>query len=205
MTHFDVSMAIHKDMQVYKNKSEKKPDVSYSVTHAPHFTSETTVTMNLHSGTHVDFPLHMIENGLNSTHFDPMTFCRPVKVFDLSHVFDCIKKEDVIDLDIQAFDMIFFKTKNSFSESFDFEFVYVTSEAAKYLASKEIFALGIDGLGVERNDPMHNTHHTLMHKNIWIIEGLRLKDVIQKTYQCIALPTFILKSDALPLRVILHD
>jgi arylformamidase len=205
MTYYDVSMAIHKDMQVYKNKPEKKPMFSYAITHQPHFVSETSITLNLHSGTHVDFPRHMIENGMLSTAFDPMTFYRDVKVFDLTHISDFITKEELIKLDIKASDMVFFKTKNSLVETFDFEFIYLSSDGAAYLADIGIFALGIDGLGIERNDPMHQTHHILMNQNIWIIEGLRLKEVKQKMYHCIALPTFILDSDALPLRVILHD
>jgi arylformamidase len=83
--------------------------------------------------------------------------------------------------------------------------VYLGLGAANYLANKGVFAIGIDALGIERNDPMHQTHHILMSQNIWIIEGLRLKDVSQKTYHCIALPIYIVESDALPLRVILHD
>ena len=205
MKYIDVTMAIHENMQVYKNKIEKKPIVSYVTQSDPHFTSETVIKFNLHSGTHMDFPRHMIEDGLNSTHFDPMTFCRPVKVFDLSHLKDAIRDKDLVSLDIQKGDMIFLKTKNSFSEIFEFDFIYLDLSGATYLASKEIFAVGIDALGIERLDPMHQTHHMLMTKNIWIIEGLRLKDTVEKVYQCLALPLHVLDADALPLRVILHD
>lgn len=205
MMYYDVSMPIHKDMQVYKNKPEKRPLLSYTINKTPHFVSETSISMNLHTGTHLDFPRHMIEGGLQSTHFDPMTFHRSVKVFDLTHINDEIKKEDLISFDIQSQDMIFLKTKNSLQETFNFDFVYLGLGAANYLANKGVFAIGIDALGIERNDPMHQTHHILMSQNIWIIEGLRLKDVSQKTYHCIALPIYILESDALPLRVILHD
>jgi arylformamidase len=205
MRYYDVSMSIHKDMQVYKNKTEKKPIITYSVNENPHFVSETSISMNLHTGTHLDFPRHMLKDGLQSTNFDPMTFHRLVKVFDLTHVQSVIEKEDLIALDIQVSDMIFLKTRNSLIDTFDFEFVYVSSAAASYLSQIGIFALGIDALGIERNNPMHQTHQILMNQNIWIIEGLRLKEVSQKIYHCIALPINIVESDALPLRVILHD
>jgi arylformamidase len=205
MKYYDVSMPIHENMQVYKNKLEKKPSISYIQQTEPHFTSETVLTMNLHSGTHLDFPLHMIEHGLDSSNFNPVIFCRPVKVFDLTHIQDVISKEDIEQLDIQQNDIVFFKTRNSWIETFDFDFVYLDQSGASYLASKHILAVGMDGLGIERLDPMHQTHHILMKQNIWIIEGLRLKEVQEKTYQCIALPIPVLASDALPLRVILHD
>lgn len=205
MRYFDVSMAIHEEMQVYKNKAEKKPILTHITQLEPHFTSETVLNFNLHSGTHMDFPRHMIEDGFVSSDFNPMSFCRPVKVFDLTHIQDAIKEKDLALLDIQQHDMIFFKTKNSLSETFDFEFVYLDLSGAAYLASKNIYAVGIDALGIERLDPMHQTHQILMSKNIWIIEGLRLKDVTEKQYQCLALPLYVLGADALPLRVILHD
>jgi arylformamidase len=75
---------------------------------------------------------------------------------------------------------------------------------AKKLSEIELLAVGIDGLGIERNDPMHQTHLTLMNNNIFIIEGLRLKEVPAGRYAFTALPIYILESDALPLRVLIH-
>ena len=78
-------------------------------------------------------------------------------------------------------------------------------ELAKKLAESQLLAVGIDALGIERNDVMHQTHLTLMNQGIYIIEGLRLKDVPQGKYRFTALPIYILESDALPLRVLIHD
>ena len=44
-----------------------------------------------------------------------------------------------------------------------------------------------------------------MHANVTIIEGLRLKEIEQKTYQMYALPIKIQHVDALPLSVILIE
>jgi len=68
-----------------------------------------------------------------------------------------------------------------------------------------LLAVGIDALGIERNDSMHQTHLTLMNHDIYIIEGLRLKDVPPGNYKFTALPIYILESDALPLRVLIHN
>lgn len=203
---YDVTMPITQDVQVYKNKPHKKPRFEYLTTNEPHFVSETQLTLNMHTGTHMDFPRHMLSNGKVSTGFDPNTFLnKRVQVFDMTHVSDGIRRHHLESLDINQGDMIFFKTKNSFSNDFLFDFTYVDASAAQYLAHKKILAVGIDGLGIERNDPDHNTHKTLMSHDIWIIEGLRLKEIIPKRYTCIALPMPIEGSDALPLRVILYD
>jgi len=205
MTYYDVSMEIHPAMMVYKNKDEKRPTISYAQSHHPHFVSETTLQMNLHTGTHMDFPLHMLQDGNTSDDFLAYSLCRQVRVIDLSYVKEFITKKDLIQHAIQADEMIFFKTANSLDETFNPHFIALGLDAAQYLKECKIFAVGIDALGIERGDTMHQTHITLMNASIYIIEGLRLKDVNEGIYTCIALPLNIKGSDALPLRVILHD
>jgi arylformamidase len=205
MTFYDVSMEIHPEMMVYKNKDEKRPKITHSQSLQPHFVSETSLQMNLHTGTHMDFPLHMMENGKTSDDFLAHSLCRNVRVIDLSYVKDFITKNDLVNHAIQQHEMIFFKTQNSLDTTFNPHFIALGLDAAQYLKEQKIFAVGIDALGIERGDAMHQTHITLMNASIYIIEGLRLKDVKEGMYTCIALPLNIKGSDALPLRVILHD
>jgi arylformamidase len=63
---YDISMSIHPTMQVYKNYEHKKPRFTIHNDFKTHGTYETDLAMNLHTGTHIDFPLHMIEHGANS-------------------------------------------------------------------------------------------------------------------------------------------
>lgn len=202
---YDVTMAIHPNMQVYKNKEEKKPKISYQLQETPHAISETNVFLPMHTGTHMDFPRHMKASGETSSHFDARTFLNQPVV-----VLECLDADDMLDLkhikgvSFQKGDTVFFKTKNSFSETFNSNFVYVSLALAKKLSELKLLAVGIDALGIERNDPMHQTHLTLMNNNIFIIEGLRLKDVPAGRYFFTALPIYILESDALPLRVLVH-
>ena len=203
---YDVTMPIHQDMQVYKNKEEKKPKISYQLQTSPHAISETNVFLPMHTGTHIDFPRHMDANGQTSTGFDATTFLNKNVI-----VLECLDTEDRLELkhiegvSFQKGDAVFFKTRNSFENAFNPEFIYVSFELAKKLAESQLLAVGIDALGIERNDVMHQTHLTLMNHGIYIIEGLRLKDVPQGKYTFTALPIYILESDALPLRVLIHD
>jgi arylformamidase len=205
MKIYDISMTISKDIQVYKNKEEKKPVFENASNFETGTSYETILKFNLHTGTHMDFPLHMIKNGDTSDTLDLSKLITPVKVFDLTHVNDAIKDTDLISLDIKENDFILLKTKNSYEEYFNFQFVYIHESASKYLADKKIKGVGIDALGVERDQIGHPTHKHLMHANIIIIEGLRLKDVSPKTYQMFALPIKIKEVDALPLSVILIE
>jgi arylformamidase len=202
----DISMLITPSMMVYKNKEEKKPMFSVANTLNKNGSYETTLTMNLHTGTHLDFPLHMIEKGSNSTNFNLHLINRQVKVLDLTSVKEVITQQDLVNKNIEQGDFLLLKTTNSQSELFDFNFVYLSESAAAYLVKKGIAGVGIDALGIERLQPDHQTHHLLMHASILIIEGLRLKDTLEKTYTMIALPLSIPGMDALPLRaVLIHE
>lgn len=199
---YDVSMAITPTMTVYKDKAEKVPQFSTLSTHDNSVAHETVLSMSLHTGTHMDYPLHMIKDGGVSDESISDGLLGKVKVFDLTHV-ERIEETDLTALDIQAGDVVFFKTKNSFEEAFNFQFVDVTASAAKFLKSKNIKGVGLDALGIERDQAGHPTHKTLLGSDIFIIEGLRLKDVPEGTYELIALPLKIIGVEALPLRVIL--
>lgn len=203
MTIYDVSMTISEDMQVYKNKPEKKPVIGVASDFKTGSSHETSLSMNLHTGTHMDFPLHMIENGKTSDTLDLSKLIRQVKVFDLIHVGNEIDQDDLIGLPIHKDDFVLFKTKNSLTEQFEFDFTFVNERASHYLSEIGIQGVGVDGLGIERDQPGHPTHKTLMSKDIIIIEGLRLKDIKEGSYQMYALPIKVVHADAVPLSVIL--
>jgi arylformamidase len=203
-TYYDVSMSVTPDIQVWKNYEAKKPkfkvvaDFNNSVVH------ETEVTLNLHTGTHMDFPLHMLKDGKTSDTLDLSKLIRTVKVFDLSHVTDAINDSDLVHLNIRRDDFVLFKTKNSFEEDFNFNFIFVNEWASKFLVEKGVAGVGVDGLGIERDQIGHPTHKQLMRSDILIIEGLRLKEVPEGSYQMYALPIKMKGTDALLLSVILE-
>jgi arylformamidase len=205
MKIYDVSMTISKDIPVYKDKEEKRPIFENASNFETGSSYETIMKFNLHTGTHMDFPLHMIKDGETSDSLDLSKLITKVKVFDLTHVKDAIMDTDLRTLDIQENDFVLFKTQNSFEDFFNFHFVFIHESASIFLASKKIKGVGIDALGVERDQSGHPTHKHLMHANIIIIEGLRLKDVEAKTYFMYALPIKIKHVDALPLSVILVE
>jgi len=205
MNLIDVSMKITPDMMVYKNRKEKKPVFEIAASFEKNGVYETNLTMNLHTGTHIDFPKHTLENGHTSIDFDLSKLLRAVKVFDMTSVLDSIKKEDIDSLSIGENDFILFKTRNSFDETFNFDFVYLAEDAAKYLAKKNISGVGIDALGIERNQEGHPTHDILLKKGIIILEGLNLKEVEHDIYDMICLPMYIDDVEALPVRVVLKS
>jgi len=201
----DISMTVNALMTVYKNKLEKKPQLDVVSDFSNHTAYETKISMNLHTGTHMDFPLHMIKDGKTSDALDLHQLIRKVKVLDLTHIKDTIDEKDLKCFDIKEKDFLLFKTKNSLMEDFDFQFVYLSENGAIYLKNLNVSGVGTDALGIERDQIGHPTHHHLLSQDIIIIEGLRLKDIQQGEYQMIALPIQISGVEALPLKVVLLE
>ena len=197
----DITLTIKKGMKVYRNKQEKQPKFEKAIND---YVYETDVEMNLHTGSHIDFPLHMIPGGKTSDDYEIDQFMGNSYVLDCSYVENCITKEDLKAVDIAAYDIILFKTKNSEISEFNPEFIYVSESAARYLALFDLKAVGIDGLGIERSQNGHPTHKALLRSDILIYEGLNLKDVPQGAYEFIGLPTKIGGVEAAPVRAILR-
>ncbi len=202
---YDVSFLIKPNMQVYKNKKEKMPKINIILTHESDGIYESQLTINLHTGTHIDYPLHMIKRGATSNVEELENLITDVKVFDVSYLTDGIDLYTLKKFDIKENDFILFKTKNSFSEEILSDFTYLKADAAKYLKDKLIKGVGIDGLSIERLQKNHPTHKILLQNGITIIEGLRLKQVKQKIYKMICLPLKIYNVEATPARIILID
>lgn len=203
MKIYDVSMSIYEGMPVYKNKEEKQPKFEVTQDFNKGSVHESKVHIDVHTGTHVDANLHMIKDGNTIEAISLNQLVRPCKVFDMTHVSEGISKSDLEAKDIQADDFVLFKTKNSFDKEFNFEFIYLKEDGAAYLTQLGISGVGIDALGVERNQPGHPTHKTLMKQDIIIIEGLQLAEVEEGTYLMVAAPLKLLRVDAAPARVML--
>lgn len=202
MKMYDVTAPIFEGMPVYKNKPEKQPKLT-TVTND--YVTESRIDMDVHTGTHIDAPLHMVKNGETFETISLEKLVGSCKVVDVTNVNDKITKDDLIHFDIQENDFILFKTKNSFDDAFNFEFIYIAEDAAAYLAEKRIRGVGIDALGVERNQAGHPTHKTLFGSGIIVIEGLRLKDVPAGEYWMVAAPLKLVGTDAAPARVLLFE
>lgn len=202
MKMYDVTGAIYEGMTVYKNKPEKQPRIKPQTNG---YVTESRIELDVHTGTHVDAPLHMVEAGETFETISMEKLVGACKVLDLTDVEDGITRADLERFAIKEGDFLLFKTKNSFSEEFMFDFVYLAHDGAQYLTSLGIRGVGTDALGIERSQEGHPTHKTLFAAGIIVIEGLRLQEVEQGDYFLVAAPLKLLGTDAAPARVLLFD
>lgn len=199
----DISMTISKDMPIYKGRPAKKPVIEIDSDFNTGSVYETRVGMNMHTGTHLDMPLHMSAGGKDLDSLDLSKVITKCKVFDLTAVEEKITRDDLEGKGISAGDFILLKTKNSFEDILEGEFVYLDKTGAEHLADKRVIGVGIDALGIERNQPAHETHLALLDADIVILEGLRLEEADEGEYFLIAVPIKIAGAEAAPVRALL--
>ncbi|MHB1315413.1 MAG: cyclase family protein [Christensenellales bacterium] len=203
MELYDISMGIFHDMPVYKGKDEKRPALKADANFTSGTVLETRLEMNMHTGTHIDMPLHMLKGGSTVDTLDLKKVVTRCKVFDLTGAEGQVSQEHLQEKNIAEGDFILLKTKNSYLNILENEYIYLDKTGAQYLKDKGIIGVGIDSLGIERNQPGHETHTILLGAGIIIIEGLKLKDIEEGDYLLVAAPINVVGAEAAPLRALL--
>jgi len=166
------------------------------------------LSMGAHTGTHMDGPLHFFRAGKG---IDTMPLSATIGRARVIEIGDpqSIKPEELRPYQIQRDERILFKTRNSArcwqTNDFVEDFVYISQEAARYLAAQQVQTVGIDYLSVGGffKDGVE-THHALLEAGIWIIEGLNLSNVSPGIVELICLPLKIEGGDGAPARAILR-
>ncbi len=165
------------------------------------------LSLGSHTATHMDSPLHFLRDGRSLDQMPLTATVGPAKVFIIRDQ-EAIKVKEIKRLKMRKGDRILFKTTNSNrcwrSNRFFEDFVYMTKEAAQFLAEQGVQTIGVDYLSVGgfKKDGIQ-THQILLKKGIWIIEGLNLAKIKEGKYDLICLPLKIFNSDGAPARVIL--
>lgn len=172
-------------------------------------TNDTTVRMNVHTGTHVDAPFHFFANGLTVDQLSMDDLIGPALVVYLSSV-QAIDVKALKSLKIPASTRrLLFKTCNSDTwqkspGDFDPNFVAMTAEAAQWVVKRGIKLVGIDYLSVQRFDDGPQTHQILLGAGLVVLEGLNLGHVSPGKYDLICLPIRLVGLEGAWARAILR-
>ena len=204
MKIIDISMPIYNGMINYPG--DPKVDIRKEKTFQKDGVVVSKIAMGLHTGTHIDAPLHYLPDGKTIDRIPLESLTGNALVCDLSYVKDCIGAKDLKNFLIEKGDIVFLKTKNSSinPKKFSKKYVYLDSEGADYLIEKEIKAVGIDCLSIEKFDSSDAiVHKKLLQKEIPIIEGLILGHVAGGRYLTHCSPLKILGAEASPARCVL--
>jgi arylformamidase len=167
------------------------------------------LSMTAHTGTHMDAPVHFFRTGKG---IDTMPFTATIGQARVIEIHDpvSITPAELSPHQLQRGERVLFKTSNSArcwqSDDFVKDFVYISQEAARYLAAQQVQTVGIDYLSVGGffKDGVE-THHALLEAGIWIIEGLNLSKIAPGIYELICLPLKIQGGDGSPSRALLRS
>ncbi len=173
----------------------------------------TKMTLGSHTGTHLDAPRHFIENGLGIDEIPPAKLIGESYVADLSSksIGTGINAQDLrqkLEGRIAGDDIVICYTGCSEhwgDESVSRNYTYLTRNAANYLVSKKVRAVGIDFLSVEKfKAPEPVAHKTLLSNGIFIIESLSkaVKQFVGSRILLVCTPIKLQNGDGAPARVI---
>jgi arylformamidase len=206
MKIIDISWPLAPDTTGYKDA----PDVLFTTIQSfeKHKVRKSRIILSAHAATHVDAPAHFLSDGKTIDQIPLEHLMGTAVVLDLTAVEEAIGREDLEHFNLNKGLILLFKTRNSElveNAPFDPHFIYLDALAAAYCKEINVKAVGIDYLGIERNQATHETHTLLLSSGIPIIEGLRLSHVAQGVYFFICLPLSVVGLEAAPARAILME
>jgi arylformamidase len=173
-------------------------------------TNNSTLTCEVHTGTHIDAPLHHLKNGNSIDKIALNDLIGLVRVIYFQDQ-DVITKKDLESVDLpKNIDKILIKTKNSQlwdepSGKFFPSYVGLSRDAAQWIIDRDIRLVGIDYLSIEPYNSDSGTHKLLLGSKIIIIEGLNLSKVNSGYYELICLPISLVGVEGAPTRAILRE
>jgi arylformamidase len=146
----------------------------------------------VHSGTHVDAPLHFFEGAVGAE-------ALPLDVL----VGPCVVVDGLEPAAVPAgAERVLFKTPNSRlweRDSFAGDFVQLDGEAARALVANGVWLVGIDYLSIGDEE----AHRVLLAAGVVALEGLDLRGVEPGQYGLVCAPLKLVGSDGAPARVLL--
>ena len=205
----DITMEITEDIVVWPGSDPVKITQSDSIENGA-VANDSSILMGMHTGTHVDAPLHFIRDGKSTAAVALNKFFGKAKVF----CFDTdqnIGRAQLQRLDIREGDMILLNiAKNNLLLSdhvFREDYISLDADGAEYLVEKKIRAVGINYFSIEayRALPGNPVHTCLLKNEVAILEALKLEGVEQGEYIFIGLPLKFKNGNGSPVRAVLIE
>jgi arylformamidase len=164
------------------------------------------LTLGVHTGTHVDAPVHFDVPGGGVEALALASLLGPACVVAVEG--PIIDRAHVEALDLSTGDRVLFKTSNSArcwsTDEFVADYVYVSEPAARHLAERRVGLVGVDYLSIGGPIDGARAHRVLLAARVCILEGLDLRRVAPGAYDLVALPVLVPGADGAPTRVLLR-
>lgn len=202
----DVTRPIHAGMPCWPGDPE--PVVERFANIGPDsFCNTSKLSMSVHTGTHMDAPLHFIDG---AEPMDAMPLDAVIGEARVVQINDPVAVRPAeLPTDLAEGERILFKTRNSTEfwtkPGFQQDFVYISHDAARLLAETRVRTVGVDYLSIGGfHADMRETHLAILGAGIWVIEGLDLSQAAPGGYEMVCLPLRLQGAEGSPARVVLR-
>lgn len=203
----DISTGISGDMPVYDGDPIPLIEKITSIKENGYVLSR--ISMGTHTGTHIDAPSHILEDGKTVDRIPPESLMGKAVLLDMSAGSGNITAAELEDLwqefsGEQDVDVLLIKTLNSLSlpDALLNSRRMLTADAGRWILKSGFGVVGSDLLSVDCERSLPN-HYLFLRNNINIVEYLHLSEVIPGVYYFICLPLKLINCDGAPARAIL--
>ena len=203
MTLIDVTVPIRDGMPVYDRNPGVRLERARSIADGD-TVNISRLELGVHTGTHVDAPVHFIDGGAGTESIDPEILIGEAHVVDATGLHEDIDAAALATLDLPAgAERLIFKTPNSelwSRDTFTRDFIRFVESGARRLVDDGVRLVAIDYLSIGDT----GAHEVLLGNGVVPLEGLDLRGVDPGPYRLYCLPLKLVGADGAPARVLLE-
>jgi arylformamidase len=203
---YDISVPIRSGGVVYPGNPEIRIALSSAVARGDS-ANVSRIEMGSHTGTHADSSRHFFDDGQPVDKIPLERLIGPARLIVMGDDVRSVGEKELKAANIEGQKRVLIRTRNSklLTESkFLPDYTYIAPDGAQYLVDLGVELVGVDYLSIEQfHSGHHQTHRTLLGKNVVIIEGLALAEPPAGDYQLICLPLRLEGLDGAPARAVL--
>ncbi len=208
MKVIDLSQPLQPEMLVYPGDDPAL--VTYPRTHKEHGFSSTHLNMGAHTGTHMDAPLHMLEDGPGIDWFDAAHFVGRTAVIDLRDVGQFIGAEELAPANAivsKAGGLDFLLLRTGWDRFWNSEQYWTDWPELTETAARLLTGLDLRGIGMDTPSPdglnAAGAHSALFRSGMVVIENLtNLGKLPDEPFTFSCLPLNIARADGAPCRAV---
>jgi arylformamidase len=168
----------------------------------------TQLSMDVHSGTHVDAPSHFLAGGKTVEEMGLAPFIGPAVVVDTGPAREVTASVLAAAMIPEGTERLLLRTANSsqqdlYCTGFDESYAALTLDGAEWLAARRFALVGIDYLSIQRYSETTDAHRVLLGTGTAILEGLSLAEILPNAYELVCLPMRLVGVEGAPARAIL--
>lgn len=165
------------------------------------------ISMSIHTGTHVDAPYHVLEQGKTVDQLDLFPFWGPAQVVTVQSELGPISVDDFSHVELNLAPRILVRTKAGGlpDSTFPAAISYPSLGLVAHFAEHCIILYGVDAPSVDPLDSKTMEVHKALYANqIHILEGIDLSQVPDGIYELSAIPLKTEGADGSPVRAVLR-